>query len=259
MSPLFDTHCHIDVEAFDADRAQVIAEARAAGVTRMLVPGVLADGWDALQALCASEAGLYPAYGLHPVYCGRHRPGDLGRLARQLESGAPVAVGEIGLDFQIRDADRDAQLRLFEAQLAMARDAGLPVVLHVRKAHDAVLDCLRRIRVPGGFAHAFNGSIQQAAIYESLGFRLGFGGMLTYARSTRLRRLARELPLDLLVLETDAPDLTVASHHGERNSPAYLPECLAALAEVKDEDPAEVARITTANACAVLGLDCPGV
>ncbi len=258
MSPLFDTHCHIDAKEFDADRAQVIAEARAVGVTHMLVPGVLADGWDALQSLCASEPGLYPAYGLHPVYCDRHRLADLDRLARQLESGAPVAVGEIGLDFQIPAADRDAQMRLFEAQLAMARDAGLPVVLHVRKAHDAVLDCLRRIRVPGGFAHAFNGSVQQAAIYESLGFRLGFGGMLTYVRSTRLRRLARELPLDLLVLETDAPDLTVASHHGERNSPAYLPECLAALAEVKDEDPAEVARITTANACAVLGLDCPG-
>jgi len=128
------------------------------------------------------------------------------------------------------------------------------VILHVRRAHDAALAVLKRIRVAGGIAHAYSGSLEQAWQYLDLGFCLGFGGMLTFERSTKLRRLARELPLDAMVLETDSPDLTVASHRGERNSPEYLPECLAALAEVRGEDPDGVAARTTANARAVLGL-----
>jgi len=146
---------------------------------------------------------------------------------------------------------------LFERQLAIARDADLPVILHVRRAHDAALATLRRLRVRGGIAHAYSGSLEQARQYLELGFRLGFGGMLTFERSTKLRRLARELPLEALVLETDAPDLTVASHRGERNSPEYLPEVLAALAEVRGADPAEIAAVTTANACAVFALPVP--
>ncbi len=255
---LIDTHCHLDAPEFDADRAQVLARARANGVHHMVVPGVDAAGWDGLLALCRAEPGLYPALGLHPVYTARHRDRDLDDLARRLEAGGLVAVGEIGLDFHVGDADVERQQALLEAQLAMARDAGLPVILHVRKAHDAMLATLRRLRVRGGIAHAFNGSLQQGLAYHDLGFCLGFGGMLTYERSTRLRRLARELPLEAIVLETDAPDLTVAAHRGERNSPEYLPHCLHALAEVREMDPAEAARWTTANARRVLGLDDTG-
>jgi TatD DNase family protein len=138
--------------------------------------------------------------------------------------------------------------------LNIAREADLPVILHVRRAHDATLATLKQSRLKGGIAHAYSGSLEQARQYVDLGFRLGFGGMLTFERSTKLRRLARELPLEAIVLETDAPDLTVASHRGERNSPEYLPECLAALAEVRGEDPASVAARTTANARAVFGL-----
>lgn len=251
---LIDTHCHLDVADFDADRAEVLALCRARGVNRIVVPAVDAAGWDKLLALCAGDAGLHPALGLHPVYLEQHRPEHVTALAERVARQRPVAVGEIGLDYFVTDLDRVRQQSLFEAQLRVAADARLPVLLHVRKAHDEVLATLRRIPVKGGICHAFNGSLQQAQHYIKLGFKLGFGGMLTYERSLKLRRLAAELPLDAIVLETDAPDLVVASHRGERNSPAYLPECLAVLAELRGEDPAYLAAATTRNALAVLDL-----
>ncbi len=251
---LVDTHCHLDVEDFDADRRAVIARARAAGVTCMVVPAIGRWNWEAVLALCAREPGLHPALGLHPVYADRHADDDVAALERALAERRPLAVGEIGLDFYIRDADRARQRRLFEAQLACARDAGLPVILHVRKAHDAVLALLRRIRVRGGIAHAFNGSLDQARRYLDLGFRLGFGGMVAYERSRRLRALAAALPAEAIVLETDAPDLAGPRHRGERNSPEYLPEYLEALAQVRGEAPADLAARTTANAREALGL-----
>ena len=254
---LIDTHCHLDVAEFDADRQAVLARARANGVTAIVIPGVTAPGWDCLWRFCTAEPGLYPALGLHPVYLDQHEAADLATLEILLADRRPVAVGEIGLDYLVMELDRERQQVLFEAQLALARDAGLPVLLHVRKAHDAVLATLRRIRVPGGIAHAYNGSLQQAQQYIELGFKLGFGGMLTYERSRRLRQLARALPVESIVLETDAPDLTVAQHRGMRNSPEYLPYCLTALAEVRGESRDELARQTSANARAVLGLDRP--
>jgi len=251
---IIDTHCHLDLPAFDADRRAVLLAARANGLTGIVVPGVLAGKWDSLWRCCAAEPDLYPALGLHPVYLEHHRDADLKELEARIAQQRPVAVGEIGLDYFVAGLDRDRQLALFEAQLEIARNADLPVILHVRKAHDAVLSALKRIPVRGGIAHAYNGSLQQAAVYEQLGFKLGFGGMLTYTRSSKLRALAAALPVDSLVLETDAPDLTVVQHRGERNSPEYLPYCLAALAEVRAESPDELARQTTANARAVLGL-----
>ncbi len=252
---IIDTHCHLDVAEFDADRAQVLERARALGVVGIVVPGIHARGWDALLALCAREPDLHPALGLHPVYLEQHRQQHLRDLERAVANARPVAVGEIGLDFFVSELDRAQQRTLFDGQLAIARDASLPVILHVRKAHDETLAALRRTRVTGGIAHAFNGSVQQAQQYIDLGFKLGFGGMLTYERSRRLRALARALPLEAIVLETDAPDLTVAQHRGERNSPEYLPFCLAALAEAREESPELVAQSTTSNARAVLRLD----
>ncbi len=251
---LIDTHCHLNDARFDADRPGVLARCSQAGVRRIVVPGVTASGWDTLLRLCRNEKDLYPALGLHPMYLQQHRAGDVQRLAEQIELQRPLAVGEIGLDYYIENPDRARQECLLREQLEIARDAKLPVLLHCRKAHDRILKALREVPVPGGIAHAFNGSLQQAHQYIDLGFKLGFGGMLTYERSSKLRKLAHELPLEAIVLETDAPDMTVASHHGERNSPEYLPECLAALAEVRDDDPGELARQTTRNAEAVLGL-----
>jgi len=252
---ILDTHCHLDVAEFDADRSAVLQRAIEQGVCGIVVPGVAAAGWHGLRDFCARDSRLYPAYGLHPVYLEQHRPADLQALEVWLEREPAVAVGEIGLDFYVDGLDQRRQQTLLEKQLQLARTAGLPVLLHVRKAHDQVLAMLKRIRVCGGIAHAFNGSLQQAAQYRDLGFKFGFGGMLTFERSSRLRALARELPLEDLVLETDAPDMTVAQHRGERNSPEYLPYCLAALAEIRAEPVEEVARRTTANAREVLRLD----
>lgn len=254
---LIDTHCHIDVEAFDADRSVVLRDAREAGLTDIVVPAIDANGWDALLSLCTAAQDdwprLHPALGLHPLYLDRHQRADLARLEQLLAKCQLGAIGEIGLDYADPDSDHEAQRQLFAAQLSIARAADLPVLLHVRKAHDEVLALLKQHPVRGGIAHAFSGSLEQGKRYLDLGFKLGFGGMLTFARSNKLRRLAEQLPLEALVLETDAPDMTVASHHGERNSPAYLPEVLAALAEVRELDPHEIAARTSANAREVLG------
>lgn len=251
---LFDTHCHIDVEEFEPDRTEVLAAARAAGVRDLLVPGVRRQTWPALLDLCAADPHLHPALGMHPVYMGAHRPDDVQALAAAVEAARPIAIGEIGLDWYVRDADRSAQQRLLERQLEVAQQHRLPVSLHVRKAHDPMLNTLKRFGLPGGFCHAFNGSLQQAERYLAMGYCLGFGGMLTFERSKHLRRLAAELPLEAIVLETDAPDMTVASHQYGRNSPAYLPEVLETLARLRGLPEAEVAAQTTENARRLLGL-----
>ncbi len=251
---LIDTHCHLDVAAFDKDRDAVLGRAHTAGVTHIVVPGISAVAWKKLLALCTTETGLYPALGLHPMFLDSHHPDDLPALETSITRHKPVAVGEIGLDFQLPALDRGRQKTLFEAQLHIARAARLPVLLHVRKAHDETLALLRKARVCGGICHAFNGSLQQARQYMDLGFKLGFGGMLTYEHSHRLHRLARELPLEAMVLETDAPDMSPASQHGQRNSPEYLPELLPALSRLREEDAAAIATQTTANAIGLLKL-----
>jgi TatD DNase family protein len=251
---IIDTHCHLDVEAFDADRDEVLARARKNGVTDLIIPAVTADRWEGLLALCAGDPGLHPALGLHPVYLEQHKEDDLEKLPDAITTHRPVAVGEIGLDFALRELDRNRQVSLLERQLEIAGRFDLPVILHVRKAHDEMIGLLKKRSLPGGTVHAFNGSLQQAESYADMGFKLGFGGMLTFERSSRLHRLAKALPASVLVLETDAPDLTVASHQGERNSPEYLPEVLAALAEVRGESREEVAACTSANARRVFKL-----
>jgi TatD DNase family protein len=251
---LFDTHCHIDVGEFDADRDQVLAQARSAGVRDLLVPAVERATWPALIELCRHDPHLHLALGMHPVYLDRHRPADVQALADEVARSSPLAIGEIGLDWYVEGLDKGRQQRLLEDQLGIAQEAELPVVLHVRKAHDAMLNTLKGYRLKGGFCHAFNGSLQQADRYVEMGFCLGFGGMLTFERSSRLHRLARELPLESIVLETDAPDMTVASHKYQRNSPAYLPEVLTTLAALRGTSADEVAAATCANATRILGL-----
>jgi len=254
MQEIIDSHCHLDLPAFDDDRWEVVARARAAGVVAFVVPGTTAASWEKLLRITAEADFLHPALGLHPYFMAQHRPRDLTALAKLCSKQRPVAIGEIGLDHQLPEYDADAQLELLQAQLRLAAGLELPVILHVRKAHDAMLKALRRSGVKGGICHAFNGSLQQAQQYMKLGFLFGFGGMLTYPRSHRLHRLARELPLDHIVLETDAPDMAGARHHGERNSPEYLPEVLEALARLREEPAADLARQTTENVRRILEL-----
>jgi TatD DNase family protein len=252
---IVDTHCHIDLPVFDIDRADLLKRCQMAGISRIVVPGVMAKTWQHLRQVCDTSPVLYPCFGLHPYYLTEHVTADIDALAQQIDQHHPIAIGEIGLDFYVQGLDHKRQQSLFDAQLAVAASASLPVLLHVRKSHDAVLASLRKSRVKGGICHAFNGSLQQADRYIELGFKLGFGGMLTYERSHKLQRLARELPVEAIVLETDAPDMTVASHQGQRNSPEYLPECLQALADARGEDINILAEQTTTNAEEILNFD----
>ncbi|MBL1274953.1 MAG: TatD family hydrolase [Ectothiorhodospiraceae bacterium] len=249
---LVDTHCHLDFTDFDTDRSDILERCALSGISRIVIPGVLAKSWGKLQHICDTHSALYASFGLHPFFVSQHTHKDVDALALRIEQRRPIAVGEIGLDYFVEGLDRKHQQTLFDNQLAVAANASLPVLLHVRKSHDVVLASLRKAQVTGGICHAFNGSLQQAERYIEFGFKLGFGGMLTYERSHKLHRLAKQLPLDAIVLETDAPDMTGALHHGQRNSPEYLPECLQALAKIRDEDVNIVAAQTTANAEAVL-------
>ena len=251
---LIDTHCHLDFAEFDLDRERVLANANASDVSQFVIPGVQQNTWQNLMSLCQAHSNLYYALGLHPMFMQAHVPSDIQKLEETLADTQPVAIGEIGLDFYNKDTDRDTQLTLFEQQLGIARAAQLPVIMHVRKAHEEVIAALKKIPVVGGIAHAFNGSLQQAQRYRDLNIKFGFGGMLTYARSTKLRTLAQKLELNDLVLETDSPDMTVEQHHGQRNSPEYLPFCLQALAEIREESIEVIANATTYNAKEILRL-----
>jgi TatD DNase family protein len=245
---IIDTHCHLDVDAFARDRVAVMNRCRELGISRIIVPAIRAKSWPDLLALCEAEAGLYPALGLHPVFIDEHQANDINKLEAVLETHRPVAIGEIGLDFYLKDLDKQRQLDLFEQQLDIASKHQLPVILHIRKAHDQTLALLKKYKVKGGFSHAFNGSMQQAKAYIDLGFKLGFGGTLTYENASKIHGLAKELPLESMVLETDAPDMVVDSHRGQRNSPEFIVDSLVALATIRHESKAVIAAQTTKNA-----------
>lgn len=250
---LIDTHCHLDAEEFASDHDAVVAAAQQAGIGLLVLPAVERANFGAVQALAVRYACCAPALGIHPMYVGRARPDDLDLLRLQLARGAAVAVGEIGLDYFVPRLDRDCQEYYFVAQLKLAREFDMPVLLHIRRAHDEVLKHLRRIRVPGGIAHAFNGSSQQAEEFIKLGFRLGFGGAMTWPRALRIRRLAATLPLDAIVLETDAPDMPPAwLGTGARNSPQELPRIGQVLARLRNEEEVAVMAATTRNALQAL-------
>ncbi|HZF97009.1 MAG TPA: TatD family hydrolase [Pseudoxanthomonas sp.] len=245
---LVDTHCHLDVAEFDPDREQVLARAQAASVLRQVVPAIDADSWPRLRAVCGTDAGLFAAYGLHPMFLDSHRPRHLQELGDWIERERPVAVGECGLDFYVEGLDAEAQRVYFEEQLALARDFGLPVIVHARRAVDAVIQAIRRIAPPGGVVHSFAGSAQQAAQLWKLGFMVGIGASVTYPRARRLRALVSGLPIEQLLLETDAPDQPDAGHRGQRNEPARLVRVCETIAGLRGMSFADVAAATTFNA-----------
>ena len=240
-----DSHCHLDAAEFDADRDAVRATARAVGVGLCVLPAVAADNFDTVRELALRHADVY-ALGIHPMYTPQAREEDLQTLDHQLQQHQHdprlVAVGEIGLDGWVPGLDMAWQQRFYMTQLQLAQQHGLPVILHVRRSADLLLKGLRQTPVKGGIAHAFNGSLQQACQFIDMGFKLGFGGAMTHSRALQLRRLARQLPLSALVLETDAPDIpphglyvTAAQRAlGQaqgRNTPSQVPAIARFLAE----------------------------
>ena len=257
MIDLIDSHVHIDVAEFDSDRPAVLARARAAGVSRQVVPAIALAGFDKLRAVCHEEAGLHPAYGLHPMYLSEHRLDHLDVLREWIVREQPIAVGECGLDYFISGFDADMQRRYFHRQLELAREFDLPVILHARRALDEVIAGVRRIGVSRGVVHSFSGSEEQARQLFKLGLHIGLGGPLTYARARRLRGIAATMPLEWLLLETDSPDQPLHGHQGQRNEPALLREICACVATLRGASFEDIAFATTRNAERLFGLPRP--
>lgn len=265
-----DTHCHLDAPEFDADRDAVRQQAREAGVSLCVLPAVQRSDWAGVQALAARHGDAY-ALGIHPLYVPQADESDLQALDDALTEAHDdprlVAVGEIGLDFFVPQLCtpemRERQWRFYTTQLRLARQHGLPVILHVRRSADLLLKGLRQVALSGGIAHAFNGSVQQAQAFIDLGFALGWGGAMTFERATALRALACRLPLQALVLETDAPDIPpqwlyrtaqarAAGAPQGRNTPAELPRIAQVLAQLRGMDLQALAQANCRNAQRVL-------
>jgi TatD DNase family protein len=247
-----DTHCHLDASEFDADRDAVASAARDAGVARIVIPGVARAGFAGVRELAHRVEGGAYALGIHPLFTPQAHEADLDALRMEIEASLDdprfVGIGEIGLDYFVPGLDDARQQFFYNEQLKLAHEFDLPVICHVRKSQDQVLKGLRRQQVHRGIAHAFNGSFQQAQTFIDHGMHLGFGGNLTFERALQIRRLAAQLPLDAIVVETDAPDIPPAWLYRQRNTPDQIPAIGASLAKQRNIDEHELALCTTANA-----------
>jgi TatD DNase family protein len=255
-----DTHCHLDAHEFGGQSLEVAAQAGQAGVSMIVIPAVERGSFGVVRELAHAAPNASYALGIHPIFVPQAQEDDLVLLRRLAEEAMDdprfVAIGEIGLDFFIpmlcEPAMRDKQEHFLREQLRIARDLGLPVLTHVRRSQDQVLKHVRQIRPPGGIAHAFNGSFQQARHFIDLGFHLGFGGAMTFTRALQIRRLAAELPLESIVLETDAPDIAPSWIHPGRNSPDQLPAIGRMLAELRAMPEDELRAATGQSALAAI-------
>ena len=257
MHSLVDTHVHLDDVAFASDRAEVIERACAAGVGGMIVPAVDQRSWAAIRKLCGEHRALFPAFGLHPMYLAQHAPEHVQALSTWLDTGPAVGIGEIGLDFHVAGLDHTLQRDYFSRQLRLARERQLPVIVHARGALEEVILTLRRVGGLRGVVHSFSGSEQQARQLWQLGFHLGIGGPVTYARAQRLRRIVAQMPIEFLLLESDAPDQPDADQRGQRNEPARVANVLNCVAALRGESAAAIAAATSANARRLFDLPSP--
>lgn len=255
-----DTHCHLDAHEFGGESLAVAGRAGDAGVSMIVIPAVDRQNFSVVAKLAGEADNACYGLGIHPIYVPNASEDDLAALRTAVEAAMDdsrfIAIGEIGLDYFIpmlcEPTMREKQEFFFREQLRIARDFELPVLMHVRRSQDQVLKHVRQIRQVGGIAHAFNGSFQQAQAFIDLGFKLGFGGAMTFTRALQIRRLAATLPLESIVLETDAPDISPAWIHPARNSPEYLPAIGAALADLRGMAPGEIKSATMASAIAAM-------
>ncbi|MFY0990329.1 TatD family hydrolase [Halomonas sp. C05BenzN] len=254
MHPLIDAHCHLDFPDFDADREAVFERARAVGVAHFVVPGTTRKRWPDVLALGRRD-DVSVCLGLHPYFMDDHRDDDISALESALDERTDVvAIGECGIDARFEQT-LDAQWRLFDAQLRVAKARALPVVIHCVRANDKVARRLRQLALPaGGLIHAFAGSPEQAHRFLDLGFVVGIGGAVTFERARRLQRAVAALPDDGYVLESDSPDMPLAGHRGERNEPARVAEVCRVVAELRAQSLEAVAAASTATARRLLGL-----
>lgn len=245
---LIDSHCHLDDDRFDACREQVLEHAARVGVTRIVVPATSANRWEKVKQVCAEHDGIYPAYGLHPMFIEQHHVSHLRELDEWLEREQPIAVGECGIDFFHSRVDEKWQRQLFLEQLQLANSHRLPLIVHVRKAMDEVTSLLRKHSRYGGVVHSFAGSLQQAQQLHELGFKLGIAATVGFERARKLRAVVAAMPDEALLLESDAPDQPGAAHRGQLNQPAYILEHLQTMAELRQCSPEELASTLNQNA-----------
>jgi TatD DNase family protein len=245
---LIDSHCHLDALEFNQEQDVIVKLALDHGVEKIIVPAVNRKSFDDVINLRKKFPNCFYALGFHPMYINDLKEDDLYTLETYLKTYEPVAVGEIGLDFFVTKDNKLLQEEIFVAQLKLANTFDLPVIMHVRQAIDDVLKNLRRYPVKGGIAHAFNGSMQQAHAFIELGFKLGFGGAMTYTRATHIQALAKSLPIESIVLETDAPDIPPSwlGHEG-RNTPKELNQIATFFAELRGMNLTSVIEISHQN------------
>ncbi len=251
---LIDSHCHLDDDRFDADREAVVERAAAFGIGRMIVPATTANRWDKVKRVCACFDGIFPAYGLHPMFVEQHRLNHLRELDEWLEREGPVAVGECGLDFFESRLDAQWQKQLFVEQIELANNHALPLIVHARKALDEVISLLRRHARHGGVVHSFAGSEQQARQLFDSGFRLGIAATVDFERARKLRAVVAAMPDEALLLESDAPDQPGPGHRGRLNEPAFIIEHLQTMAELRHCDAAGLVAILNRNAEELFGI-----
>jgi len=252
---LIDSHCHLDFPDFDNDREELIHRCVQQGVQRFLVPGVTADTWERLQKISRQHSEIIPAYGLHPYFVGKHTIHDVSRLSEFIEINHSAAIGEIGLDYYDKSLDREQQKEFFFSQLDIAKFSNLPVVLHVRKAHDEVISRLKLIKLRGGIVHAFNGSLQQAKQYCDLGFVLGFGGTILNPNAVKIMGLLKQLPIENIVLETDSPDMTPLDSTSSRNTPLTVVKVAERVSQLRDMEIGELTTITSKNFSSIIDVN----
>jgi len=254
MHEIVDSHCHLDFDAFDCDRNTVIERARSNGIKHIVIPGVQRSSWDLIRSISDSNPQLHACYGLHPYLAGEHTDDDIEQLRHWLDNNECVAVGECGLDYRSNQADRSVQLKFFNAQIEIALMTGKPVVIHSVRATEDVINSIKNHPGIRGMIHSYSGSYEQAMQLINLGFYISVGGAITYDNAKKLRATAGKIPLDSILLETDAPDQADADHFSQRNEPAYLVNVLKCLSELRDEPIEEIAAQTTMNAQELFGI-----
>ena len=244
---LIDSHCHLDDDRFDQQRDEVVARARALQIHKIVVPATTANRWARVKQVAEAYDGVYPAYGLHPMFIEQHQTAHIAELDEWLDRERPVAVGECGVDFYQSRVDEKWQLQLFGEQLQLAINHHLPVIVHVRRAMDQVISLLRKNNLAGGVIHSFSGSLQQAQQLIDLGFKLGIAATVSFERAKKLRSVVAGVPAEGLLLESGAPDQPGADHRGKLNEPAYIVEHLKTIAELRGIPEAELTKILRQN------------
>lgn len=254
MNDIIDSHCHLDFDDFSSDRSAVIERARSKGIKQIVIPGVKRDSWHFIREICDNDAQIHACYGLHPYLAGEHTDDDITQLKHWLDNNDCVAVGECGLDYRKDMADKNLQLKFFNAQLDTAHAIDKPVVIHSVGATEDVIRSIKHYPDLSGMIHSYSGSYEQAKQLIDLGFYISFGGAITYDNARKLRATASDIPLGSILLETDAPDQPDADHFNQRNEPAYLVNVLKCLTELRDEPIEEIAAQTTKNAQDLFGI-----